>query len=388
MQYRTYGKTGWQVSALGFGCMRLPRTEEDKINEPEAERMLKYAIENGVNYLDTAYGYHRGESERFVGRTLKNGWREKVRLVTKLPCWLVNEVGDFDRLLNEQLEKLQTDHLDAYLLHALNKDAWQKVYNLGVLDWLRTLKDSGRVGALGFSFHDSFEVFQSILDAFSWDVCQIQYNYMNENHQAGTQGLQYAASLGVGVIIMEPLLGGKLANPPGAVQEIWDTGSQSKSAAEWAFQWLWHKPEVSIVLSGMSTMQQVVENVHSASRSGQGSLGQDELDLVARVHAAYENLIPIPCTSCEYCLPCTNEVLIPRNFSIFNEGVMYGDIAGARRAYEWLGKREGETALAEACQQCEDCETKCPQEIRISQWMPYVRDVLGRENAYDPLVRF
>ena len=165
MQYRQYGRTRWQVSALGFGCMRLPRADGDKIDEAEAERMVKYAIENGVNYLDTAYGYHHGESERFLGRILKSGWREKVRLVTKLPCWLVSEPKDFDRLFNEQLEKLQTDHLDGYLLHALNKDSWEKVHNLGALDWLEKLKGSGRVGAVGFSFHDSFEVFKSILDA-------------------------------------------------------------------------------------------------------------------------------------------------------------------------------------------------------------------------------
>ena len=388
MQNRPYGKTGWQVSALGFGCMRLPRTEDDKIDETEAERMVKYAIENGVNYLDTAYGYHRGESEHFLGSILKDGWREKVRLVTKLPCWLVNEAEDFDRLFNEQLEKLQTDHLDAYLLHALNKDSWEKVHRLGVLDWLRKQKSSGRVGAVGFSFHDSFEVFKSILDSNEWDVCQIQYNYMNENHQAGTQGLKYAASLGVGVIIMEPLLGGKLAAPPEAVRKIWEAGPRSISPAEWAMQWLWSKPEVSIVLSGMSAMEQVVENVQSASRSGLENLTKDELDLVERVRSAYEDLIPIPCTACEYCLPCPNGVLIPRNFAIFNDGVMYGDFAGARRSYEWLGNREGETALAEACQQCEDCETKCPQDILISQWMPYVRDVLGRDKTYDPAVRF
>jgi len=388
MQYRPYGKTGWKVSALGFGCMRLPRIEDEKIDEAEAERMLKYAIENGVNYLDTAYGYHHGESELFLGRVLKDGWREKVRLVTKLPCWHVNDAGDFDRLFNEQLEKLQTDHLDAYLLHALNKDSWEKVYHLGVLDWLRKLKSSGRIGAAGFSFHDSFEVFKSILDANDWDVCQIQYNYMNENDQAGTQGLKYAASLGVGMIIMEPLLGGKLAAPPEAVQKIWEAGTRSISPAEWALQWLWSKPEVSIVLSGMSTMEQVVENVRSASRSGLGNLTKDELDLVERVRAAYEAIVPIPCTACEYCLPCPNGVLIPKNFEIFNEGVMYGDFSGARREYEWLGKREGETALAEACQQCEDCETKCPQNILISQWMPYVRDVLGRGKAYDPAVTF
>jgi len=388
MQYRSYGKTGWQVSALGFGCMRLPRTADGGIDEPEAERMVKYAIENGLNYLDTAYFYHSGESERFLGRILQDGWREKVRLVTKLPPRLAEEAGDFDRLLAEQLEKLQTDHLDVYLLHGLNKDSWGKVYEMGVLDWLTEQKRSGRVGALGFSFHDSLEVFQSIIDANDWDVCQIQYNYMNEEHQAGTEGLKYAASRGVGVIIMEPLLGGKLANPPEAVSQIWESGSRPMSAAEWALQWLWNKPEVSIVLSGMSTMEQVVENVHSASCSGIGSLAQEDLDLVERARAVYEALIPIPCTSCEYCLPCTNDVLIPSNFTIFNQAVMYSDFAGARRSYEWLGKREGEIALAASCLSCEDCEPKCPQEIRISQWMSYVHEVLGLEKAYDPAVAF
>ena len=388
MKYRPYGKTGNQVSALGFGCMRLPRADDDQIDEAEAERMVKYAIENGVNYLDTAYGYHHGESERFLGRVLKDSWRDKVRLVTKLPCWHVNEAADFDRLLNEQLEKLQTDHLDAYLLHALNKDSWEKVRSLGVLDWLRKKKESGQIGAMGFSFHDSFDVFKSILDAQDWDVCQIQYNYMNENDQAGTQGLEYAASLGVGVIIMEPLLGGKLANPPETVRRIWEAGSRTISPAEWALQWLWSKPEVSIVLSGMSTMEQVEENVRSASRSELGNLTKDELELVERVRLAYEAIVPIPCTACEYCLPCPNGVLIPQNFDIFNKGVMYADIAGARREYEWLGRREGETALAEACQQCEDCEAKCPQNILVSQWMVYVRDVLGRDKAYDPVVSF
>jgi predicted aldo/keto reductase-like oxidoreductase len=257
-----------------------------------------------------------------------------------------------------------------------------------VLDWLRQQKRDGRVGALGFSFHDSLEVFQSIIDANDWDVCQIQYNYMNEEHQAGTEGLKYAASKGVGVIIMEPLLGGKLANPPDAVSQIWESGSRPMSAVEWAFQWLWNKPEISIVLSGMSTMEQVVENVQSASRSGIDSLVQEDLDLVERARSAYEALIPIPCTACEYCLPCPNDVLIPRNFTIFNEGVMYGDLAGARRSYEWLERREGESALASACLACEDCETKCPQNIRISQWMPYVHEVLGLEKAYDPAVAF
>ncbi|NLF00796.1 MAG: aldo/keto reductase, partial [Anaerolineales bacterium] len=328
MQYRRFGKLDWKVSALGFGAMRLPVIggEYGKIDEPEATRMVRHAIDQGVNYVDTAYGYHDGNSEHVIGRILQDGYRQKVRLATKLPCWHVKTADDFDRLLNEQLEKLQTDTIDYYLLHSLGKDSWRKVHGLGVLDWAEGAIADGRIRYLGFSFHDDYDTFQEIVDAYDrWTFCQIQYNYMDIENQAGTKGLKYAASKGMAVVVMEPLLGGKLVNPPEAVQALWDTAVTKRSAADWALQWLWNQPEVSVVLSGMSAMEQVEQNLVSANASAAGLLDADELALIDRVRQTYSELCPIPCTGCQYCMPCPNDVNIPGNFAIYNEAVMYNN---------------------------------------------------------------
>ena len=382
MQYRPFGKLDWKGSALGFGCMRLPSSGENhsEIDEPEAIRMLHTAIDRGVNYVDTAYGYHGGNSERLVGKALKGGYREKVHLATKLPCWLVETAADFDRLLNEQLEKLQDEHIDFYLLHALNEPSWHKVRDLGVLEWAEGAMADGRIGRLGFSFHDKYKVFQEIVDAYdNWTFCQIQHNYMDVKEQAGTKGLRYAASKGLAVVIMEPLLGGRLVDPPAQVQTLWDGAERKRTPADWALQWLWSQPEVSVVLSGMSAMEQVEQNVASASVSGVGTLSDKELELVDRVRVQYRELCPIPCTKCEYCMPCPNGVNIPRNFELFNNGVMYDIIDQVR---EWYG-RSKEEARASACIQCRECESKCPQSIPISEWMPVVHEVLGEGRAVD-----
>jgi predicted aldo/keto reductase-like oxidoreductase len=374
MQYRTFGKLDWNVSALGFGCMRLPTIGgHENIDEPEATRMLRYAIDHGLKYVDTAYPYHGGNSEWFVGRALKDGYRDKVGLATKLPCWKVETPEDFDRLLNEQLEKLQTDHIDFYLLHALNEKSWHKVRDLDVLAWAEEAMADGRIGHLGFSFHDKYAVFKEIVDAYDWTFCQIQYNYMDIENQAGTRGLQYAASKGLAVVIMEPLLGGKLVNPPEPVQKLWDTAAKKRSPADWALQWLWNQPEVSVVLSGMSTMEQVEQNIASADVSDINTLTAEELALVERVRQKYVALCPIPCTKCEYCMPCPNGVDIPRNFEAYNQGVMYDKPERAREAYNWIP----EEARANACIQCCECEELCPQSIPISEWMPRVHEVLG-----------
>jgi predicted aldo/keto reductase-like oxidoreductase len=374
MQYRRFGKLDWKVSALGFGCMRLPtKGQHENIDEPEATRMLRYAIDHGLNYVDTAYPYHGGNSERFVGRALKDGYREKVSLATKLPCWEVEASEDFDRFLNEQLEKLQTDHIDFYLLHALNEKIWHKVRDLDVLAWAEGAMADGRIGHLGFSFHDEYAVFKEIVDACDWTFCQIQYNYMDIENQAGTHGLQYAASKGLAVVIMEPLLGGKLVNPPEPVQELWDTAARKRSPADWALQWLWNQPQVSVVLSGMSTMEQVEQNIASADGSGVNVLTAEELALVEQVRKTYVELCPIPCTKCEYCMPCPNGVDIPRNFEAYNQGVMYDKPDRAREAYTGIA----EEARASACIQCRECEELCPQSIPISEWMPRVHEVLG-----------
>jgi len=381
MQYRKFGRLDWQGSALGFGCMRLPVINGDynKIDEPEAIRMIRYAIDQGVTYVDTAYGYHGHNSELVVGKALLDGYRRKVHLATKLPVWLVNEAADFDRLLNEQLQKLQTDHLDFYLLHALHADSWHKVRDMGVLDWAQKVQASGRIRYLGFSFHDKLPVFKEIIDAYDrWDFCQIQYNYMDIEEQAGTEGLRYAAARGLGVVIMEPLLGGRLVNPPAEIQALWDAAPTKRSAADWALQWLWNQPEVSVVLSGMSTMEQVEQNLASAERSGVGTLSAEELALFEQVRARYKELCPIPCTHCEYCQPCPNGLPIPRLFALYNQGRMYNNVAEVRQEYRDLKAEE----KADACAKCRECEAKCPQHIAIADWMENVHAVLGEGKDY------
>ena len=377
MQYRKFGKLDWEASALGFGCMRFPLTGEEAttIDEAESARMLAYAIEHGVNYLDTAYPYHGGQSEIFMGKFLKNGYRDKVKLATKLPCWEVKEQADFDRLLNEQLNKLQVDHIDFYLLHALNKDSWKKVHELDVLAWSEKAIADGGIGYLGFSFHDGYDVFKNIIDAYDkWTFCQIQYNYMDIVNQAGTRGLRYAASKGLAVVVMEPILGGRIVNPPPPVEEIWDTAETKRTPADWALQWLWDQPEVTLTLSGMSAMQQVEENIASAKVSGVSTLTMDELVLVGQVRDKYNELSPIPCTKCEYCLPCPSGVNIPRNFEIYNQNVMYDKLEAAQAAYNnWFAESE----RAFNCIACQDCEDKCPQKIQIADWMPKIDEALS-----------
>ena len=382
MQYRRFGQLDWKSSALGFGCMRLPTIGGDRsaIDAPEATRMLHYAIGHGVNYLDTAYPYHGGNSESFVGQALKGGYRDKVKLATKLPCWLVKASEDFDKYLNEQLQKLQTDHVDFYLLHGLNAERWPQMRDLGVLAWAEKAMADGRIGHLGFSFHDELKVFKEILDAYDkWTFCQIQYNYMDVQNQAGTQGLQYAASKGLAVVVMEPILGGRLVDPPRPIQDLWNAAAKKRAPADWALQWLWNQPEVSVVLSGMSTLDQVQENVASADVSGVNPLTREELALVERVRDKYQELSPIPCTKCGYCIPCPNGVNIPRNFEIYNEGVIYDKPGSARETYKmWLPENE----RASKCLDCDECEEKCPQSIPISEWMPRVHAVLGEGQPY------
>ncbi|MBN1219401.1 MAG: aldo/keto reductase [Anaerolineae bacterium] len=387
MQYRRFGKLDWQVSALGFGAMRLPVIDGDsaRIDEPEATRMLHYAIDHGVNYVDTAYPYHKGNSELVVGRALKGGYREKVKLATKLPTWLTDETADFDKYLNEQLVKLQTDHIDFYLLHGLGAERWRKMAELDVLEWAEKAIADGRMRHLGFSFHDKYPAFQEIVDAYDkWTFCQIQYNYMDIENQAGTKGLKYAANRGLAVVIMEPLLGGKLVNPPEPVRKIWDKATHQRPPADWALQWLWNQPEVSVVLSGMSAMEQVEQNVASAGASQVGLLSPEaDLRLFDEVRIKYQELSPIDCTECEYCLPCTEGINIPRILKVYNEGIMYADIDGARSAYTWIPEEE----RAAVCIQCLECEQLCPQQIPISEWMTHIDQVLDQGKAVEDVPR-
>ena len=380
MQYRRFGKLDWRASALGFGCMRFPTLDGGRtspnIDEAAAIRMVRHAIDNGVNYVDTAYPYHEGQSEVVVGKALKGGYREKVKLATKLPVWLVNGPADFDKFLNEQLAKLQTDHIDFYLLHSLNLSRWRDVvlkHNL-LAQAAAALAD-GRIRHLGFSMHDDYACFEEIVNGSDlWSFCQIQYNYMDIENQAGTRGLKLAAGKGLAVVVMEPLLGGRLADPPKDVREAMEQFTVRRSPAEWALEWLWDQPEVSVVLSGMSAMPQVEENVRSAAASQIQSFGREEQELIARVRELYRARTPIPCTKCSYCMPCPNGVNIPGNFDFFNYAHLFDDVDGARFKYQVF---LSESQRSGSCIECGTCEGLCPQQIPIMEWMPKVSALLG-----------
>jgi predicted aldo/keto reductase-like oxidoreductase len=349
--------------------MRFPvqARDEGNIVEREAESLVRLAIDRGVNYFDTAYSYHRGNSERFLGKVLQGGLRKKVFLSSKLPSLAIATREDCDRYLNEQLERLRTDTIDFYLLHGLKVEWWNKLLKADVLDFLDSAIRDGRIRFAGFSFHDELDVFQEIVPSYDWSFCMLQFNYMDENRQAGTEGLKYAASKGLGIAVMEGLRGGRLATrAPKAVQRFWDHAQSGRSPAEWGLRWVWNHPEVSVVLSGMNTKAQIEENCRVAEEALPGSLSSDELELIERVRDLYRSRIPIPCTNCRYCLPCPEGVNIPRIFSIYNDRAMYEDFRGAGNMYrmamscfEW----------ASNCSGCGRCEELCPQQINIREWL-------------------
>jgi predicted aldo/keto reductase-like oxidoreductase len=373
MQYRTLGPTNLTVSALGFGAMRLPtRGSESEVDEGAAVELLRYAFDQGVNYVDTAYVYHGGHGERVVGQALAGGCRDKVYVATKLPIWSVNSLGDCERFFGEQLERLQTDYVDCYLLHCLQAKTWPKMRDLGVPAWAERLRAAGRIRHLGFSFHDTYEAFVDIVEAFPWEFCQLQYNYVNEEVQAGTRGLRYAAAKGLGVIVMEPLFGGTLANPPPSVRRIWDAAEPPRNPVDLALRWVWNRPEVSLVLSGMGTRQQVQQNLGSAGRAAAGGLTPAEAELIAQVQLEYQRLQPIPCTKCGYCLPCPHGVNIPANFELFNQAAVFQ--GNSRLLCRNLYLSLSEAQRAQACEACGTCEERCPQQIPIREQLARVTE--------------
>ena len=373
MQYRKLGNSGISVSALGFGCMRLPVLEngETHVNESETCRMIRYAIDNGVNYIDTAYNYLNREGEIAVGKALADGYREKVFLTTKCPVWLLESPEDFDKYLSEQLQKLGTDYIDFYLLHSLNQASWNKAKNLELLDAMDNACKRGLIRYPGFSFHDSFDVFCEIVDAYEWTLTLIHLNYVDDYYQAGLTGMKYAASKGLGVMVMEPLRGGKLANNvPRDVQAVWDRARVKRSPAEWGLRWVWNHPEVSCVLSGMSSMDQVIENVRIADLALPNSLTDDDLRLISEAKSIYKARIKIPCTECNYCVPCPNKVAIPNLLSIYNDFFTYDSKDSFREHYEYLKKI---SAHPEACVECKKCEDLCPQHLPITHHLREVK---------------
>jgi uncharacterized protein len=368
VQYRKFGRLDWKVSVLGFGAMRLPLTDRDQahINEPESIRMIRYAIDHGVNYLDSAYPYHMGQSETLVSKALQDGYRERIKIATKLPVRMVQSATDFDRFFDEQMNRLKIKTLDFYLLHGINAQSWHLVRDLGVLQWAERQMAAGRIDHLGFSFHDEYDAFKEIVDAYdNWSLSQVQYNYMDVNKQAGRRGVEYAAGKGLAVVVMEPIRGGLLSkNPPPQVASIWQSAPQKRSLAERALLWVWNQPEISVALSGMSTMEQVTENIAIANRSRPGLLTSDELALYDRVREAYQGLRPIPCTTCGYCQPCPNGVEIPQIFQLYNEAMIFDDHMVGQFRYMGPGGIK-EEHRADHCVECCVCMVACPQKIRI-----------------------
>lgn len=352
------------LSILGFGCMRLPR-KGTRIDMKETKREIGYAIAHGVNYFDTAYIYPG--SEAALGKILAdNGWRDKVYIASKMPHMKIKSMEGLEKLFREQLERLRTDHIDNYLMHMLpDVQIWDKLCSLGIREWIREKKERGQIRHIGFSYHGNTENFIRLLDAYDWDFCQVQYNYMDEHSQAGRKGVRYAAAKGIPVIIMEPLRGGRLVNnlPPKA-EKLFERATPRRSPAEWGLRWLWDQPEVSVVLSGMNSMDMVRENIRIAGAVRAGELTPEDRKLYRRVRKAINEKIKVACTGCGYCQPCPYGVDIPGAFRCYN--VSYTDNwFTAMREYFMCTTLRAKPTNASLCRKCGRCEKHCPQSIPI-----------------------
>jgi len=360
MKYRVNPQNGDKLSVLGFGCMRLPKEEK------EQKKLLQTAVEEGINFFDTAYFYQG--SEAALGKALSGGYRERVKIATKLPPFLVKDYSDFERIFAIQLQRLQTDRIDYYFMHMLNDvGVWNRLLELGIMKWLEEKQRQGRLINVGFSYHGGVGEFKRLIDAHPWQFCLIQYNYLDEHRQAGISGLEYASAKGLPVFIMEPLKGGKLVTSlPKAVYDIWENAPVKRSPAEWALRFVWDHPGVTLALSGMNSLEMLKENIMVASDAEANSLSEQDYALFAQVRDILQQSIAIPCTSCNYCMPCPHMVDIPTCFSCYNDRAIEGKL-GAKYKYLMQTSMKTQSVHASLCIKCGQCEKHCPQNIAISE---------------------
>ena len=365
MLYRKNPKNGKELSILGYGCLRFTK-KGGVIDQKKAEEEMKAAIENGVNYFDTAYTYHG--SEVCLGKFLAKGYRNKVNIATKLPHYYIKTIEDMEKCFEEQLQRLQTDHIEYYLMHMLNDAAtWKRLTDLGMEAWIAGKKAEGKIENIGFSFHGATEQFIKIIDAYDWDFCQIQFNYMDEHSQAGLRGLQYAAGKGLPVIIMEPLRGGRLVQGlPESAKRVFEKTTPKRSPAEWGLRWLWNQPEVTTVLSGMNSIEMIRENCRIASETREGAFTEEETAFVNELKDAINHSMKVGCTGCGYCMPCPKNVDIPGTFSFYN--LIYSENKKtARKGYMQCTIFRQTPTSASQCVGCGKCEQHCPQGIPIRE---------------------
>ena len=364
MKYRTMGKLNIKASAFGLGCMRFngPACGDSTIDETKAISLIRKAIDGGVTYLDTAYVYLNQTSEIVLGKALRDGYRNKVTIATKMPLHAVHDRASMAALLEEELKKLQTDHIDFYLMHGINRDGWEKFKAIGAPEFFDDMKKAGKIRYRCFSFHGPYDDFEYILKDSDWDMVQIQYNFMDINNQAGTKGLELAGSMGIPVVIMEGLLGGRLAQAPDNVQALYDAFPVKRSPREWAFRWLCNHPEVSVVLSGCNEAFQIEENLRIFDTVESGIMSREEKQLMDDVRAAYLSRTKIGCTGCRYCMPCPNQVNIPGIFSVWNNASLYN--INPKNDWQFQGILR-EDKGADRCVGCGACEAACPQHLSI-----------------------
>lgn len=374
MLIRENNKNKDQLSILGFGCMRFPM-KGNNIDELRSIAMIHDSIEKGVNYFDTAYFYHGGKSETLLGKALSGGYRERAYIATKLPPFMVSKLEGAKKIFATQLSKLNTDYIDYYLLHMLtDKATFDRMVSIGVVEWLEQLKAEGIIRNIGFSFHGSKTDFEQIVMAYPWDFCQIQYNYLDENNQATKSGLQLAHSLGIPVIVMEPLRGGKLVNNlPKEVLTAFQSYEANRTPVEWALRWIWNHPEVTVVLSGMSDEAQLEENIRIAGDAREDSLTKEELAIFDRVKKAMLEKTKVPCTACGYCMPCPFGVDIPGCFAAYNAKYLLEDKRSRFKYFQTLGALSKKPAFASLCTECGKCERHCPQHIEIRKQLKQVK---------------